>query len=64
VPPVPHIHKFEIGELEYTLRMLSHIGTGKKTKLKRMKGVVFDELSSYLDEFMWRERWGKTSRAI
>jgi len=42
--------------LEYTLRMLSHIGTGKKTKLKRMKGVVFDEISSYLDEFMWRER--------
>jgi len=25
--------------------------------------VVFDEISSYLDEFMWRERWGKTSRA-
>ena len=35
----------------------------QKTKLKRMKGVVFDEISSYLDEFMWRERWGKTSRA-
>jgi len=35
----------------------------QKTKLKRMKGVLFDEISSYLDEFMWRERWGKTSRA-
>ena len=36
----------------------------QKTKLKRMKGVVFSETSGYLDEFMWRERWGKTSRAV
>ena len=35
----------------------------QKTKLKRMKGVVFSEITGYLDEFMWRERWGKTSRA-
>ena len=28
----------------------------QKTKLKRMKGVVFSEISGYLDEFMWRER--------
>ena len=21
--------------------------------------MVFDEISSYLDKFMWRERWGK-----
>jgi len=31
----------------------------QKTKLKRMKGVFLDEISSYLDEFMWRERWEK-----
>ena len=34
----------------------------QKIKLKRMKGVVFSEISSYLCEFIWRERWGKTSR--
>ena len=36
----------------------------QKTKLKRMRVVVFSEISGYLDEFMWRERWGKTSRAV
>ena len=30
-------------------------------KLKRMKGVRADQLPSYLDEFMWRERFGKTT---
>ena len=29
-----------------------------KTKLKRMKGCHAHQLSSYLDEFMWRERYG------
>ena len=33
-----------------------------KLKLKRMKGCLAPELTSYLDEFMWRERYGKTSR--
>ena len=27
-----------------------------KLKLKRMKGVAADQLPSYIDEFMWRER--------
>ena len=32
-----------------------------KLKLKRMKGVRAEQLPSYLDEFMWRERFGKTA---
>lgn len=31
-----------------------------KVKLKRMRGCAAKEVSSYLDEFMWRERFGKT----
>ena len=33
-----------------------------ETKLKRMKGCHADQLPSYLDEFMWRERHGSTRR--
>ena len=33
-----------------------------KTKLKRMKGCVADQIPSYLDEFMWRERHGTLRR--
>ena len=29
-----------------------------------MKGVVFNQISGYLDEFMWRKKWGKTSRGV
>ena len=32
-----------------------------KLKFKRMKGVYSEHLNSYLDEFLWRERYGKTS---
>ena len=33
-----------------------------KTKLKRMKGCHASELASYLDEFMWKERYGQSRR--
>ena len=33
-----------------------------KMKLKRMKGCHAHQLPSYLDEFMWRERYGTTRR--
>lgn len=33
-----------------------------KTKLKRMKGVQKTMMEGYLDEFMWKERYGTTRR--
>ena len=33
-----------------------------KMKLKRMRGCAAKEVPSYLDEFMWRERFVKTPR--
>lgn len=33
-----------------------------KMKLKSMKGCHAEQLHSYLDEFMWREKFGTTSR--
>ena len=32
-----------------------------KKKFKTMKGVHSHQLASYLDEFMWRERYGRTN---
>ena len=34
-----------------------------KRKIKHMKGCHATELPSYLDEFMWKERFDKTKRA-
>ena len=34
----------------------------RKMKIKRMMGCHATELPSYLDEFMWRERHGRTQR--
>ena len=34
-----------------------------KRKIKHMKGCHATEILSYLDEFMWKERFGKTKRA-
>ena len=33
-----------------------------KYKFKVMKGVRSDALPSYLDEWMWRDRWGTTTK--
>ena len=33
-----------------------------KTKFKRMKGVQKTMMAGYLDEFMWKERYGSTRR--
>ena len=33
-----------------------------KVKLKRMRGCHLRQLPGYLDEFMWRERHGKTGK--
>ena len=33
-----------------------------KTKFRRMKGVQKNMMAGYLDEFMWKERYGSTRR--
>ena len=35
-----------------------------KGKFKRMKGVHEEMMSSYLDEFMWRERHGSSASTV
>ena len=45
-----------------THRMSNPIGIGLKFKLKRMRGCHEHQLASYLDEYMYRERYGRTAR--
>ena len=40
----------------------NHIWNRVKVKLKRMRGCHRHQLPSYLDEFMWFERHGKTAQ--
>ena len=43
----------------HTQNIESYWGKAKR-KLKNMKGCHVSQLPSYLDEFMWRERFGQT----
>ena len=43
----------------HTQNIESYWGKAKR-KLKNMKGCHASQLPSYLDEFMWRERFGQT----
>ena len=45
----------------HTQNIESHWNNAKH-KLKRMKGCHADQLPSYLDEYMWQERYGSTRR--
>ena len=53
VDPVTGVH---------TQNVESYCGRVKR-KIKHMKGCHATEIPSYLDEFMWKERFGKTKRA-
>ena len=35
-----------------------------KIKIKRMRGCHEEQLASYLDEYMYRERYGRTAREV
>jgi len=48
-------------EQEYTPTPLKAIGIDARQKIKRMNGMHNSFLPSYLDEFMWRERWGSAA---
>ena len=62
------IHKTVIHSVNFIDRVTgvhtNHIESywNRVKKFKRMKGVSKDLLDSYLDEFMWRERYGDAKR--
>ena len=66
---IPHVqHETVNHSIEFVARQTgvhtqhieSYWGRVKK-RFKSMKGVHSHQLPSYLDEFMWRERYGKSS---
>jgi transposase-like protein len=47
--------------LARTLQNVESYWNRVKIKLKKMKGCHSQHLPGYLDEFMWRERYGTTA---
>ena len=43
----------------YILILQLSVVKNTQIKLKRMRGCHAEHLTAYLDEFMWRERFGK-----
>lgn len=56
------LHFVDPATLVHTQNIESYWGR-VKCKIKHMKGCHATEISSYLDVFMWKERFGKTKRA-
>lgn len=47
----------------FTRRLSSRVGREQNRSLRPVKGVNADVLESYIDERMWRDRWGQTTEA-
>jgi hypothetical protein len=40
------------------------LGAGVKGKLKKMKGCKHELIPSYLDEFLWKDKYGDKSPEV